>query len=143
MSASTTQTLLRDDVLRLDKSGPTILASQNDTTSALRFPPTSLPGWSAVDLPRTGELFSFSRVEMPSLHFAAGYTVGYVRFTGVTGSSVLVFGQLRARDGYEFSIGESLEVIADTLWVDAEEREVVGYIFVPVGEESSIVEARS
>lgn len=143
MSTSSDAVLIREDILRLDERGLTILASQDQSAAVLRFPPTSLPGWTVIDLPHTGELFSFSKVHMPSAHFEAGYLVGYVRFTVETGESVLVFGQLRAPDDYEFSIGEAMSVVAGTLWVNAEDQDVVGYIFVPVGHEDVVTEAGS
>ncbi|WP_324651320.1 Zn-ribbon domain-containing OB-fold protein [Georgenia sp. H159] len=122
-------TPLREGTVRQGPAGPVLLASREEATGAVAFPPTGRAGWTEVELGRTGELFTYTRVAMAAANFAPGYTVGYVRFTDPDGTPVLVFGQLRGSDTYR--VGQPMTVDVQDLWEREDGTPVRGHVFVP------------
>ena len=74
-----------------------------------------------------GNLYSFTIAEVPSLHFAPPYTVGYV----ILDENVRVFSQLEVVNDKPFKIGMVMELVIGELWQEAK-KVIVGYKFKPV-----------
>jgi uncharacterized OB-fold protein len=79
-----------------------------------------------LNLSRTGKLYSFTIVHMPSEHFKPPYAVGWIELP----EGIRVFSQIRGWQEHPLKTGMDMELAIEKLW-DEKEREVIGYIFRP------------
>jgi uncharacterized OB-fold protein len=78
-------------------------------------------------LPETGDLYTFTIVNMPSAYFSPPYAIGWVKFS----EGVRVFGQIDFDENTELKIGMEMRVVIGPLW-EEESREIIAYKFEPV-----------
>ena len=74
-----------------------------------------------------GRLYSFTTSYMPSLHFEAPYTVGWVDLE----EGVRVFAPIVSDSVEELKMDTEVELFIEELWRE-EDRSVIGYKFRPV-----------
>jgi uncharacterized protein len=116
---------IREGAFRETDGGGWVLLGERDPDSGtVRFPATG--AWPRIELGARATLFSWSTVHMPSAHFTAPYTVGYVEFP----EGVKVFAPLRVAPDTELRAGVPMALEIDELWDG-----VRGYRFVPEEEQ--------
>lgn len=83
-----------------------------------------------VHLSRTGTLYSFTIVHMPSEHFKHPYAIGWIELP----EGVRIFSQIRHWQERSLEIGMDMELDVEDLWEEGETK-VTGYIFRPSSRE--------
>ena len=79
-------------------------------------------------LSKTGKIYSFTNVHMPTLHFQPPHTVGWIELP----EGIRVFSPIKIEDSQkQIYIGMDVELIADTLW-EEKGQEIIGYKFKPI-----------
>ncbi|OLT41646.1 hypothetical protein BJF85_04235 [Saccharomonospora sp. CUA-673] len=128
----TTQTALREDTFRETPDGFTLLASRCHHCGHVSFPPATLcvacraEALKPIDLGGRAELLCSTTVHMPSEHFAAGYTVGYVTMPG----GQRIFTPLAPADDTPLTPGMPLKLEIAAMWQD-DGTDIVAHRFVP------------
>jgi uncharacterized OB-fold protein len=79
-----------------------------------------------LNLSRTGKLYSFTIVHMPSEHFKPPYAVGWIELP----EGIRIFSQIRGWQEHPLKTGINMELAIEKLW-EEEEKEVIGYTFRP------------
>ena len=127
------RTALREGLFTEDAEGGVLLASRCKSCGQVFFPKSEYcldcfgQDMEQVILSRTGKLYTFTIVHMPTEHYKPPYAIGWVEFP----EGVRVFGQIRGWDKQPLKIGIEMKLVIDTLW-EEEEREVTGYKFEPL-----------
>lgn len=80
-----------------------------------------------VKLGSKGKLYSFTTCHMPSLHFEAPYTVGWVDLEG----GIKVFAPIVSGGAEELEPDMKMELVIEELWRE-DDTSVIGYKFRPV-----------
>ena len=76
-----------------------------------------------VALSNRGQLFSYTVVRMPSIHFSPPYAVGYVDLP----DGVRVFTPLSMDEGDSFTIGSQMELRTQPLWQE-DDTDMIGFM---------------
>jgi len=79
-----------------------------------------------------GELYSFTIVHIPSKNYEAPYAIGWVKYSDGT----RIFSQIRGWQESSLRTGMPMQLSIEKLW-EEEDREVIGYVFRPVVEQSN------
>jgi len=74
-----------------------------------------------------GKLYSFTICHMPSLHFEAPYTVGWIDVD----EGIRIFAPIKISENQSVEVGMDMELVIDELWQE-EDKSVAGYRFRPV-----------
>lgn len=113
-------TPLREDLYRIDASGPVLTGGRCASCGFVGFPRAAVClecGNTTIereDIGGKGELFVETTVHMSNGRFPPGYSVGYVRFP----SGIRVFGQIRKAGEQPLPIGSPMRVEIVTLYED-------------------------
>ena len=124
---------LREGLFTRDTEGGVLLASRCTLCGQVFFPKRGHcldclnNSMESVVLSRTGKLYTFTIVYMPTEHYSPPYAIGWVEFP----EGVRVFGQIEGWEQQSLRIGMDMQVIIGKLW-EEEEQEVIGYKFEPV-----------
>lgn len=121
---------VREGLWKQTPSGVVLVGARCHACGQMHFPAAKLclsclaDEFDEAPLPTQGVLFSFTTVHMPSAHFSAPYTVGYVVL-----DAVKVFAPLLAAQG-TLRVGMAMRLDFGPLW-EEDGRPVTGYRFVP------------
>jgi uncharacterized OB-fold protein len=80
-----------------------------------------------IKLSSRGKLYSYTTVQVPTLHFNPPYAVGYVTLN----DKVRIFTQLEEVKDKPFKINMEMELMIDKLWEQGD-KDIIGYKFKPV-----------
>ena len=124
---------IQDDIFIESADGLALLGTQCKSCGNTFFPKVEYcpkcPDVNLEEIPlsRKGTLYTFTTTYMPSMHFDAPFSVGYVSID----DGPLVFGPLEKIDNKPFKIGMEMEIRMESLWTE-EDKEIVGYKFYPL-----------
>lgn len=79
-----------------------------------------------LTLSRSGTLYSFTTVHMPSEHFEPPYVIGWIELP----EGIRVFSPIRYSKEQLLQIGMAMQLSVEKLW-DEQEKGVTGYVFRP------------
>jgi uncharacterized OB-fold protein len=80
-----------------------------------------------IKLGNKGRLYSFTTAYMPSVHFEAPYTVGWIDLA----EGMRIFAPIKKSEGQTLEIDMEMELVIDEFWQEGD-RNVVGYKSRPV-----------
>jgi len=80
-----------------------------------------------IALGRYGKLYSYTVSFLPSTHFEAPYAVGYIDLA----EGIRVFAPLKMLEEKPFKVGMEMQIAVEKLWQEGD-KEVIGYIFIPI-----------
>jgi uncharacterized OB-fold protein len=120
--------------LFVEDNGGALLAGKCGSCGRVFFPqrPNCLNCWDeeleGIRLESRPRLYTFTAVQMPVHKYAPPFTLAWVEFP----EGARVMSQIRNEGDLPLEIGMEMRIVIDRLW-EEEDREVIGYMFEPVG----------
>ncbi|MEW6184653.1 MAG: OB-fold domain-containing protein [Thermodesulfobacteriota bacterium] len=125
---------IREDLFREGLDGWKLIGNKCQSCGKIYFPKAKTiclnclsPDLIEISLNRRGKLYSFTIASVPSEHFHAPYTVGYI----ILNEKVRVFSQIEESNNKPLKINMEMELVIGDLWKE-DEKHIIGYKFKPV-----------
>lgn len=124
---------VRDGIFAEGPDGISLLANRCKSCGQVFFPKVQSclncfhKELEEISLSRRGNLFSYTIVHMPTIHFKPPFAIGYVDLP----EGVRVFAPLDIVEDKPFKVGMDMEIAVGTLWQE-DDKDIVGYRFSPV-----------
>ncbi|NQU12620.1 MAG: Zn-ribbon domain-containing OB-fold protein [Desulfobacteraceae bacterium] len=124
----------REGLFSEESDGVSLIGSKCGACGQIFFPPRAFcfscfgKEMQTAKLGNRGRLYSFTTSHMPSLHFEAPYTVGWVDMEG----GIRLFAPIISNKTEELEPDMEMELVVEELWREEDTR-VMGYKFRPLG----------
>ena len=84
------------------------------------------------ELGRKGNLFTYTKVYIPSKNFNPPYAIGYIDLP----EGIRIFSQIKDWEKFDLKAGMEMELVIAPLWEGTEGLKIIGYQFRPMDKET-------